>query len=134
MERLNDRFRIASRDAEQRQRRAVRCAPALLPFWSVATLTPIIRANSACDAPSFARTAWTSVGSTWSSVRTGECHDESHPPGARWRGARETQCPSVEFLSNRLRERADLQGRQVALLDLGVDVEHVKHVLTWGSE
>lgn len=53
---LNHCSRVASRHSEQRQRRPFGRAPALLPFRSVATLTPVIGANSARDAPSFART------------------------------------------------------------------------------
>jgi len=40
---------------------------------------------------------------TSSFVQAGECHAGSRPPGARSRGALETQCLSFEFLSNHLR-------------------------------
>jgi hypothetical protein len=62
LQRRHNRARIMGRDTQERERR---------PFWhrlpcyqlrSVATLTPIIRANSLCDFPSFTRTAFTSAG------------------------------------------------------------------------
>jgi hypothetical protein len=57
-----DGFGVLGGDLEERFRRAMWMAAALFQLRSVATLTPIIMANSSCDFLSFFRMACTSSG------------------------------------------------------------------------
>jgi hypothetical protein len=95
-------------DTQERERR---------PFWhplpcsqlrSVATLTPIIRANSLCDFPSLTRTAFTTAGRNVN-VRDGFRASRRMRPACRTLAANAltaapfVEIPSVRRVSERLR-------------------------------
>src|SRR5688572_2748935 len=57
------------------------------------------------------------------------CLAESAQPGGHWSSVPETLRPSLELLSNELAERPTLCWSELALLVLGVRVEHVERFL-----